>query len=163
MPSRNIPPHWHRDNRMLPATRDIWQGHPASQAWKTDHSKPEQTTDLHYAASHGNVQAAHVRTVVVTRAAHHMPSASLCRVVQALLVRGADCNTTDTAGNTPMHHVAKGDSLFCKASSVCSCSDCVQHSFCLLLAASITAIQLYVDYCSYGCAESKNGHSQCLL
>ena len=45
---------------MVSAARDIWQGHPASQAWKTDHSKPEDVPDLHRAARSGDLHAAQV-------------------------------------------------------------------------------------------------------
>lgn len=40
---------------MLPATRDIWQGHPSTQAWKVDQeSKPDLVTELHHAAWSGD-------------------------------------------------------------------------------------------------------------
>lgn len=45
---------------MLPATRDIWQGHPASQAWKNAHSAPDAVNELHLATSRGDLQAVQV-------------------------------------------------------------------------------------------------------
>lgn len=35
---------------MLPATRDIWQGHPSTQAWKIDQQSPDLVTELHHSA-----------------------------------------------------------------------------------------------------------------
>ena len=47
--------HRQRDERvMLPATRDIWQGHPSTQAWKLDQQSSDLVTELHHAAWLGN-------------------------------------------------------------------------------------------------------------
>ena len=49
---------------MLPATRDIWQGHPSTQAWKVDQQLPDLTTDLHQAAWAGDIDRINVSVVV---------------------------------------------------------------------------------------------------
>jgi len=40
---------------MLSASRDIWQGHPSTQAWKIDQEQPESITELHHAAWTGDI------------------------------------------------------------------------------------------------------------
>jgi len=45
---------------MLPASRDIWQGHPSTQAWKVDQQQPESITELHQAAWTGDIGALQV-------------------------------------------------------------------------------------------------------
>ena len=51
---------------MLPATRDIWQGHPSTQAWKVDQQLPDLTTELHQAAWAGDSDRIKVLVVVVS-------------------------------------------------------------------------------------------------
>jgi len=50
---------------MLPASRDIWQGHPSTQAWKMDQQQPESITELHHAAC-GDIGALQVTACFVT-------------------------------------------------------------------------------------------------
>ncbi|KAL0030594.1 hypothetical protein WJX79_007768 [Trebouxia sp. C0005] len=70
---------------MLPASRDIWQGHPSTQAWKIDQQQPESITELHHAAWTGDVGA-----------------------LQVLLGQGSSFGTPDKAGHTPLHYAAAG-------------------------------------------------------
>lgn len=44
------------------ATRDIWQGHPSTQAWKLDQLLPDRVTELHGAAWSGDIE--HIKVSV---------------------------------------------------------------------------------------------------
>ncbi|KAL0017956.1 hypothetical protein WJX77_008045 [Trebouxia sp. C0004] len=70
---------------MVPASRDIWQGHPSTQAWKIDQQQPESITELHHAAWTGDIGA-----------------------LEVLLGQGINTGTPDKAGHTPLHYAAAG-------------------------------------------------------
>ncbi|DBA98693.1 TPA: Ankyrin repeat and death domain-containing protein 1B [Trebouxia sp. C0004] len=71
---------------MVPASRDIWQGHPSTQAWKIDQQQPESITELHHAAWTGDIGA-----------------------LEVLLGQGINTGTPDKAGHTPLHYAAAGE------------------------------------------------------
>ncbi|KAL3131575.1 hypothetical protein ABBQ38_007875 [Trebouxia sp. C0009 RCD-2024] len=71
---------------MLPATRDIWQGHPSTQAWKVDQQLPDLITELHQAAWAGGLDK-----------------------IQVLANQGSDVTARDRAGRSPLHYAAAGN------------------------------------------------------
>ena len=92
---------------MLPASRDIWQGHPSTQAWKIDQQQPESITELHHAAWTGDIGALQVTALLLClmRCTQHSIEHSLSQV---LLGQGGSIGAPDKAGHTPLHYAAAG-------------------------------------------------------
>ena len=94
---------------MISATRDIWQGHPSTQAWKVDQQQPDSITELHHAAWTGDISALQVGFVLLI-ACLWLRIVSLRSAVQTLLSQGANVSFSDKEGRTPLHYAAAGQS-----------------------------------------------------
>lgn len=101
---------------MLPASRDIWQGHPSTQAWKVHQQEPGSITDLHQAAWNGDESSIQYlldqgqqvdasdqqgRTLLHSAAIGNRPGA-----IKLLLQRKANLHAVASDGNTALHAAA---------------------------------------------------------
>lgn len=99
---------------MISATRDIWQGHPSTQAWKVDQQQPDSITELHHAAWTGDISALQVG-LNLYNAYLWLRIVSPRSAVQTLLSQGTSISCPDKEDRTPLHYAAAGQShiLFC--------------------------------------------------
>lgn len=97
---------------MLPATRDIWQGHPSTQAWKIDQQAPDLITELHHTAWAGDIDKLKVCLAISCCLAVCSASVMSDRIsksqVQVLTAQGSNVAVRDREGRSPLHYAAAG-------------------------------------------------------
>ena len=97
---------------MLPATRDIWQGHPSTQAWKLDTEQPDLVPELHHAAWAGDADAIQVcDRLTLFRSSDVAYSSNICTLIvfmQVYLGQGFSVSKPDRDGRTALHFAAVG-------------------------------------------------------